>query len=133
MSDAAESTYVSPEDELDFSGDGIQTQSLDFLIVDAGIIDVDQGQKWEATFEPADGQEIDGLFNNQVRDNGFLSHDERDDLVRIGRSVLKRLGQAAGLGASFSVAALKGCVVNAQLSEDDGGFARMRRYKPSRG
>lgn len=120
--------HFSPGDELDLTGEGLQPTTADFLITGVEIQDVDAGQRWKLYFEPI-GQEIDNLPNNQAQDSGYLTHESEPDYVRMGRGILKRIAKAALGRTNFKLSELEGQIVNAQVSEDDAGFTRMRRYK----
>lgn len=122
--------HFSPDDELDLSGEGLQTQRADLRIIETDVTANDNGQRWVVVMEPV-GEEIEGLMGNKVRDSGYLSHRDRPDLVKIGRSSLKRLGKHACGTEVFKLNDLIGCTVNAQISEDDSGFARVRQIRAS--
>jgi hypothetical protein len=121
-------THFDPNVEIDLSGEGLQAQTADLVVVDAGIKDTDRGQRWFVTFEPIDAV-IEGLPKNQVTDSGYLTHEDRDDLIRIGKGALKRLSRIAVGTDKPIMSDLVGSQVNAQLSEDDNGFARVRNYR----
>lgn len=117
----------SPNDELDLTGEGLQPTDGTFLIVKTEIQENDMGQRWSVTFEPVDG-EIDGLMGNKVQDGGYLTHVDREELVKIGRGSLKRLGSTVLGREVFKLNELEGQQVRARVSEDKSGFARIGRY-----
>lgn len=125
---------IDPTQELDLTGEGLQTTTADFRIVEADIEETEFGNRWVAVFEPI-GMEIDGLPGNSVRDSGYLSYDGPSEhpLASYGRSGLKRLFQAALGTPTASVAALRGATVNAKVSEGNDGFPRIKNYRPVRG
>ena len=121
------SETFSANDELDLSGEGLQPTTANFMIVDADFVTTDDGTRWEATLEPV-GQEIEGLYNNQVKDSGYWTHGSREDLVRYGRGGLRRLARAAiGRDAGFTLADLRGQIVSGTVSEDDRGYTRIKK------
>lgn len=125
--------YFNPDDELDLTGEGLQPTDADFLIVKAGVLSHEHGQRWECVFEPV-GTTIEGLPNNQVRDNGFLTYDgpSQHDLAQIGKGVLKRLMTAALGTPRGRMVDLEGKTVGARVSEDNSGFARIGRYRAAK-
>ena len=118
----------SPDDELDLSGAGLQTQVLEWLIADATVEEHQDGQRWQIILQPV-GQEVEGLPNNEGRDGGFLTHSSRPELVNMGRGMLKNVYKAALGTPKGRLSDLVGKTVSAQISESDTGFARFRRYK----
>ena len=124
--------HFSPDDELDLTEEGLQTQRADFIISDPEAVEGDLGMRWQVTFEPV-GDDIEGLFSNQIKDNGFMSCESRPELVTYGRRGLKSLFRAA-LGTTVAkLADLEGARVNAQVKEDKNGFARIGQYRPVSG
>lgn len=117
------------DDDLDLDDAGLQPTDAEFTITDVEITSNDRGQRWVVHFEPSDGLEIEGLMGNKVRDSGYLTHTDREDLVNIGRSSLKRLRVAATGTASGPMTEMIGSRVQARVSEDANGFARIGRYK----
>lgn len=123
--------HFNVDDELDLSGEGFQAQEMDLLITGIKLEENDFGQRYVATFEPT--EPVDDLPGGKVTDMGYLSHNEREDLVKYGRGGLKRLGRAALGRDSFRLNELEGQIVRGYLKEDDNGFIRVGRFKPSRG
>jgi len=134
MTDQADLTNLSPDDELDLSGTGLQTFEDDFLIVDAGIEETENGRRWFVTMEPTTNTEqAENLPNGQVKDSGYLTHVDRDQLVNIGKSSLKRVFKAVFGRETGTIGSLKGEMIHAQVSEGASGFAQVRRQGPAKG
>lgn len=121
------SDVITPDTELDLEGEGLQPCTRTLNIIDASVEENDSGTRWVVIFEPT--EEVEGLMGGTVRDSGYLSHNEREDLVSIGRGSLKRLGRTVLGTATFSLADLIGEQVQGYISESDNGFARVGRYK----
>lgn len=122
-------TTFDPTTELDLEGEGLQPWTGEWEITNATIDSNDNGQRWVVEMQPADGEEVEGLIGNTARDSGYLTHVEREDLVKIGKGNLKRLGQAVLGTAQFSLTDLIGERVIARVTEDSSGFARIGRYR----
>lgn len=124
---------ITPEEELDLSEFGLQPFTADMLITDAGFEETDNGRRWYVIMEPQDVDEdiLVELPNGEVRDGGYLTHVERDQLVRIGTGELKRLFKAVLGTESAAITDLVGEMVNAQVKERN-GFAQPGRYKAVR-
>lgn len=122
------SEHFTPEDELDFTEDGFQTQEGTFIISKAEVLEHENGRRWQLTFEPL--SDIDDLPGGVAKDSGYLSHtDEDSKALRIGRSILKRYGQSILGKSRFSLVELEGQEVSAEVSEDDNGFIRVRKVR----
>lgn len=119
MSDQFDALTTS--DEMDLEGEGLQPQTLNFVISNAEITDKETGRLVSVTFENGEalGFPVNATF--------WLKH-TNEQAERIGRSNLKRLGKAAGLGSAFALDNLIGMVVSAYVNEDDSGFARVSRF-----
>lgn len=123
---------INPEDELDLDGFGLQEFTDTFLIVEAGFQDSDQGRRWYILAEPTTNEEAkEELPNGQVRDGGYLTHVDREELVRMGVGGLKRYFRACLGKQNGSILELKGATFQARCSEDDAGFARLRGIRPA--
>lgn len=122
-------TTFDPTTELDLEGEGLQPWTGEWEITNATIDSNDNGQRWVVEMQPADGEEVEGLIGNTARDSGYLTHVDREDLVKIGKGNLKRLGQAVLGTAQFSLTDLIGERVIARVTEDSSGFARIGRYR----
>lgn len=120
---------ITPEEELDLSEFGLQPFEDDFLIVEAGFEDSDNGRRWYVIMEPqdADPDTLAELPNGQVRDGGYLTHVDRAQLVRIGTGSLKRLFKAVLGKESAAISELEGEMVHARVEERN-GFAQPGRY-----
>lgn len=122
-------TAFTTDFELDLDGEGLQPFDGEFEITNVSVEENDAGRRWVVEFEPADGVEVDGLLGNKVRDSGYMTHADREELVKIGMGNLKRLGQAVLGTTKFRLDDLIGERVKARVSEDSSGFARIGRYK----
>lgn len=133
MSDnQADLTTLSPDDELDLDGFGLQPFEDDFLIVSADIVESTNGRRWQIELQPTtEVEQVENIPGGVIRDSGFLTHDDRDDLVRIGITSLKRVFKAALGRTNASIKELEGETVHARVTEDDNGFARARGYRPA--
>lgn len=127
---------ITPDQEIDLSGFGLQPYDADHLIVEAGIDTDDRGKRWYVILEPQDVDEevIEGLINGQVRDGGFLwvdpdaGYDNPEQLVRIGGEGLKRLFKAVLGREHGAMTDLEGQIVHATVKERN-GFPQPGRYK----
>lgn len=127
MSDLAD---VKPGDELDLSEFGVPTFTDLLLVTDAGIEETDDGRRWFVELEPQTEMEAkEQLPEGKVKDSGFMSHNERQDLVEMGMKALKRYFKAAFGKPQGSVDGLRGQTIKAQISEDDNGFTRVRKLQ----
>ena len=125
----SESYTFSTADELDLEGEGFQPQTGEFVVTKAEIVEHENGQRWQLTFEPVDASAIVGLPGGKVKDSGYLSHKDPDSQAnRIGRSILKRIGKTITGSAKFQLGELEGKTVVATVREDDAGFVRISRY-----
>jgi hypothetical protein len=130
---SADLSTINPEDELDLGAFGLQPFEGNLLIVDSGIEDTDNGRRWFIVMEPVDNEEAkEHLPGGQIKDGGFMTHVEREELVRIGISSLKRIFRSVLNRENGSLTALRGEMIYAQVSEDDNGYVRARRYGPAR-
>jgi hypothetical protein len=132
MSENADLSTLDPHDELDLEGEGLQPFEDDFLIVSATINDDNEnGRRWQIELQPTTEVEaMEDVPGDTVRDGGFLTHDDRPELVNIGKGSLKRVFKAAFGAASGSIADLEGKMVHARVSEGKTGFAQVRNYGP---
>jgi len=123
-------TTIDPTDELDLDNFGLQAFEDDFLIVSATIEETDLGRRWQIELQPTtEVDQIENLPNGVIRDGGYLTHAEREELVRIGMSSLKRVFKAALGTTQGAISDLQGKMVHARASEDANGFARARGYR----
>lgn len=123
-----EQQSFSPDDELDLSGEGLQPTDGLFLISNPRVEEHAEGQRWMFDLE-VQGDEIPGLPNQKARDSGFLAHRSRPELAKMGKGTLKRIFKEV-LGTDRArLQDLEGKLVRAQVSEDDNGYSRVRRYK----
>lgn len=121
---------IMPDAELDLSGFGLQPFTDVFLIEDAGIEETDAGRRWFIKMRPTTEQEAaEELPGGMVQDGGYLTHDERPELVKYGTNGLKRVFRAVYGTDSGSLEGLKGQTITASVEEDNSGFPRARRYK----
>lgn len=131
---SADLSGINPEDELDLDGFGLQDFEDDFLITDAGIEERDEGRRWYIELQPTTRDDmVEELINGVARDGGYLNHDERPQLAKIGIGSLKQIFRAVYGRTQGTVAGLKGEMVRAKVTEDDSGFARVRRYRKPQG
>jgi hypothetical protein len=124
---------IDPTEELDLGDFGLQPFEGNLLITDAGFEETEAGRRWFIELEPVDNEEAkEYLPGGKLKDGGYLTHADREELVRIGVQSLKRIFRAVFGRESGAIAALKGEMVWGQVSEDDNGFTRVRRLSSAK-
>ena len=110
------------EEEFDFSGDGIAKGNYELTITDAEVVEKDNGDLLNITFESS-------ALNFPITKGYWVKH-TNERAAAAGRGQLKRIYSAA-LGQPKGVpSALKGRKVQAVVGEDAQGFATISGFKP---
>jgi hypothetical protein len=123
---------LSPDQELDLSGEGLQRTRASFEITDTELNPAKSGQgtvlhiSFEAT-EPVD--EIEGFR----ADAYMVVRHVKKAVQKGGMGQLKRLFIAVFGTPAGSIDGLKGRFVSAEVWEDEDGFRRIGRFQPVAG
>lgn len=134
MSDvtAVDASTLSPDDELDLSGAGLQEVTGIFEVVDAGYETGENGTQYAIVFEAE--EEISGLPGNRITDKGYIDAsgypdpEKQAQMEQIGQGNLKRIFMAFFGLPKGAIGQLIGQRIQAHVSERN-GFNRIGRFK----
>lgn len=119
---------LSPEQELDLSGEGLQRTRATFEITGAELNPSKKGTGTvlHVSFEAL--EEVDGIPGFRADEYIVVRH-PKPGVAKGGMGRLKRLFIAAFGTPEGSIAGLEGRQVSAEVWEDEEGFRRIGRYQ----
>ncbi len=129
---AVDATTLSPDDELDLSGAGLQETTAVFEVVDAQYETNERGTQYAIVFEAE--EEINGLPGNRITDKGYISAPGFEDpekvaqMEQIGQGRLKQIFMAFFGLPKGALSQLIGQRIQAQVREVN-GFNKIGRFK----